>query len=228
MGKDSISRRDLIRNSVVAGGGLAALVSSGKALAEACLATAPQGEGPFYPEGDLERDADLVQIQQGDPMAKGQVIFISGRVLDVDCRPIGGALVEIWQCCFSGKYNHSEDPNPLELDPNFQYWGRAHTDADGKYLFRTIVPGHYPNGPGIYRPPHVHFKAHAKLHQSLTTQMYFDPRGYDDPAVAAIVAKWNQYERVPQSLIVHFRPSPAGLDRGSKYGAFDITLKKIG
>src|SRR5256885_6643708 len=128
-----LSRRQLIKSGMAFGGGVAALVSSGKALADMCNATVPQQEGPFYPKGDLERDADLVQIKPGDPIAKGQIIFVEGRVTNPDCRPVEDALVEIWQACYSGKYNHSEDPHNLKLDPSFQYWGRTRTKADGKF-----------------------------------------------------------------------------------------------
>ncbi len=219
----SISRRQLIRNGMALGGSAAALMMSGSAIAEMCNLTVPQGEGPYYPQGDLERDADLVQIKPGDPVAKGQIVFVSGVVSDPECKPVEGALVEIWQACYSGKYNHSEDPHSLFLDPSFQYWGRTHTRADGTFLFRTVIPGHYPNGGNTFRPPHIHFKAHAQGFLSLTTQQYFDERSYDDPELAKVVKKWNDYEQVPESLKVFFKPSPR--QPGAKEGTFDITLR---
>ncbi len=206
------------------GGGLTALLASSPSFAAVCGLTLPQQEGPYYPEGDLERDSDLVVIHSGDPQAKGQIIYLTGTVTNEKCEKLSGALVEIWQACFSGKYSHSEDPNNLELDPNFQYWGRAHTDSQGKYKFRSVVPGYYPNTPTTYRPPHIHFKTHAKGHLALTTQMYFDPTTFDNSETAAFVKKWNDYERVPKSLIIPFSPIAAGRT-ATKAGVFDIVLR---
>lgn len=224
MDKLSVTRRHFLSHGLKLGGGLTALLSSSPTLAAICGLTPPQIEGPYYPEGELERDSDLVQIDPGAASAKGQIIFISGKVQDRHCKPIAGALVEIWQACHSGKYNHSDDPNDLELDRNFQYWGRARTAADGAYQFRTILPGSYPNTPTTWRPPHVHFKAHAPGFKSLTTQMYFTPETFADKATQDFVRRWNTYEKVPQTLTVHFSP----VSRSDKAGTFDITLAKNG
>lgn len=205
------------------GGGLTAILASSPSLAAICGITPTQIEGPYYPESDLERDSDLVQIKSGDPLAKGNVVYVVGKVITGnDCKPIAGALVEIWQACHSGKYSHSEDPNHLELDPNFQYWGRARTGADGTYKFRTVVPGYYPTSPTTYRPPHIHFKTHAKGFLSLTTQMYFTPETFEDPATAKFVKFWNDQEKVPKSLLIDF--TPVGSQK-AKVGTFDIVLK---
>src|SRR2546430_3692171 len=54
-------------------------------------------------------------------------------------------LVEIWQASASGRYTHPDDRNnAAPLDPNFQGWGKAVTDQEGHYLFKTILPGQYP------------------------------------------------------------------------------------
>jgi len=214
------NRRSFLTSGLKWGGGLTALVATSPSFAEMCGITVPQQEGPFYPEGDLDRDSDLVQLKAGGAVAKGNVVYVAGKVTDETCKPIEGALVEVWQACHSGKYNHSEDPNNLELDPNFQYWGRARTDAKGNYRFRTVIPGYYPTSATTYRPPHIHFKAHATGHLSLTTQMYFNPATFADPETAKFVKYWNDRERVPASLIISFAPSREG-----KTGTFDIVLK---
>ncbi len=218
----SPSRRSFLTNGLKWSGGITALLGSHAAFAELCGITVAQQEGPYYPEGDLDRDADLVQIKPGDPLAKGNIIHVVGTVTDEDCRAIPGALVEIWQACYSGKYNHSEDPNKLELDPWFQYWGRARSDADGRYVFRSVVPGYYPTSSTTYRPPHIHFKAHAPGHQSLTTQMYFNPATFENPEIGKFVKFWNDKEKVPASLIISFNPAREG-----KTGKFDIALKRL-
>src|SRR3989441_12578105 len=63
---------------------------------------------------------------------------VTGRVVDEECRPVKGAMVEIWQANTRGRYTHVADPNPAPKDPNFLGFGEATTDADGKYSFKTI------------------------------------------------------------------------------------------
>lgn len=220
------SRRDLLTKTLAALG----TVAGYSAIAGVCGPTHRQTEGPYYPEKDLNRDADLVQFKPG-AVADGEVVFVSGQVLDTDCKPVAGALVEIWQAAASGRYNHSGDRNKLKLDPNFQYWGRFKTAADGKYTFRTVIPGHYPldpalvgkppTGPDQYRPPHIHFKVRASGFLSLTTQMYFDPKTYDDADLAKTVSDLNRWESVDSDLTVLFSGAA-----GMKTGKFDIVLDK--
>ncbi|MES2856407.1 MAG: intradiol ring-cleavage dioxygenase, partial [Bdellovibrionota bacterium] len=73
--------------------------------------TPPQTKGPFYPvRKEIDQNTDLT-IRDGAPRrAKGQVIYVNGQVLGTDCLPVEGALVEIWQACESGRYDHPNDP----------------------------------------------------------------------------------------------------------------------
>ena len=116
----------------------------------------------------------------------GERILVSGRLLDVDGRPIRDSLVEIWQCNAAGRYRHRSDNWPAPLDPNFGGAGRTVTDADGRYEFVTIKPGPYPwgNHPNAWRPAHIHFSLLGRsFEQRLVTQMYFpaDPLFEFDP-----------------------------------------------
>ncbi len=223
------SRRALLAKTL----GVLGAVSGAGAVAAVCGATHRQDEGPYYPKKDKNRDNDLAQFHKGGPLAKGELIYLEGQVLGTDCKPLAGVSVEIWQAAASGKYNHSGDTNPLPADPNFQYWGRSTTGPDGKYAFRTVIPGHYPltpslvgvppTGPNQYRPPHIHFKVDAPLgYLSLTTQMYFDPKTYDDADLAKTVSDLNRWEGVDGDLMVRF--AEAG---GVKSGKFDIVLKRL-
>lgn len=47
------------------------------------------------------------------------------------------------------------------------------TDDQGRYRFRTILPGAYPADVGWIRPPHIHFKISRVGYKELITQMYF-------------------------------------------------------
>lgn len=169
------SRRSLLKNSLTTSAALLGISAIAKAQGQ-CLAlkTPPQPEGPFYPIVDqLDKDNDLINVRGSKKIAKGQVIIVQGVVADQNCQPVPGVLVEIWQACHTGKYNHASDPNPAKLDPDFQYWGKAVTNARGEYRFRTIVPGAYPAGDGWIRPPHIHYKVSRVGYKELITQMYF-------------------------------------------------------
>ncbi len=170
-----MNRRNLIKNTLFSTAALASVSSI--AIAQQCLIskTPKQTEGPFYPVADqADKDADLIHVVGKTDTAKGEIVIIKGQLTDQNCNPVGGALVEIWQACASGKYNHPADPNTAPIDPDFQYWGKSVTDSKGQYQFRTIKPGSYPAGDGWVRPPHVHFKISALGYIELITQMYFN------------------------------------------------------
>lgn len=156
---------------------LAQLVFAPLVLAETLKGTPRQTAGPFYPvEKPLDKDADLTRVRGRGQVAKGQIAHISGRILDVNGRPIEGARVEIWQANALGRYAHPSDRSRAPLDPNFQGYGVELTDAQGRYRFKTIKPGAYED-----RTPHIHVDI-ATPNRKLTTQMYFpgEPRNDDD------------------------------------------------
>src|SRR4051812_4505185 len=84
-----------------------------KAFAAACGLTPPQTPGPFYPGEDKFRpEHDLTRIRDRGARALGQIVYVKGKVVDSQCRPIKDANVEIWQACATGRYNNPKDPNP--------------------------------------------------------------------------------------------------------------------
>jgi protocatechuate 3,4-dioxygenase, beta subunit len=139
--------------------------------------------GPSFPASSVAAaEADLSVSGPGKPRALGQLIHVTGRVLDEHGRPIAGALMEVWQCNAAGKYIHHNDPSPVPVDPNFQGVGRVMTDAQGRYRLRTIKPAGYAvpehSFPGTqknwWRPPHIHFSLFGPAYISrLITQMFF-------------------------------------------------------
>lgn len=171
-----ISRRDLLRFTMAAGAGLTVPTV---AFGRQCDQSPGQVEGPFYMNTwDRTKPAphhnDLTWVNDPSKKAEGEVIYVAGQVTDLDCRPLKGVMVEIWQACRSGRYAHMADPNPAWLDPNFRYFGEFVTDENGLYSFKTIKPGPYPVGSSWTRPAHVHFKVSAGIRaEMLTTQMYF-------------------------------------------------------
>jgi protocatechuate 3,4-dioxygenase, beta subunit len=224
----SISRRSVLRG-VFAAGGLSGLLASSSVFAAFCRPTPAQTAGPFYPEKNQpDKDWDLTQLNGASGKALGEVIQIRGQVIDQNCKKVPNAMVEIWQACASGRYNHSGDTSGLPLDPNFQYWGRATSDAQGNYLLQTILPGHYPASPTWERPPHIHFRVMALGFRDLTTQMYFQGRSFPDKAV--LIDELNRKDAILQSVPKAERESVIieFVDvEGVKTGKFDISVTKV-
>ena len=136
-----------------------------------CLPTPDNIEGPFY------RPNAPVNDQVSPPMAPGDLLTVSGTVVDEDCTPIPFALLDIWQADAEGHYDN--DPaSPPPADDEFFYRAQVYADADGNFSFDSIVPGRYLNG-AEYRPSHLHVKASAEDFELLTTQLYFEGDPYN-------------------------------------------------
>lgn len=152
--------------------------------------TLTERTGPAFGHGLIhESDNDLTAQHAGDPL--GERIFVHGRVLDEDGRPVARALVEVWQANAAGRYRHKVDTHDAPLDPNFAGAGRTLTNDDGYYCFKTIKPGPYPwgNHHNAWRPAHIHFSLFgAGILSRLVTQMYFpgDPLQPLDPIFNSI------------------------------------------
>jgi protocatechuate 3,4-dioxygenase beta subunit len=146
--------------------------------------------GPLLGEGRLgEFDNDLTRQHDGEP--QGQRIFVHGRVLDENGKPLPATLIEIWQANAGGRYRHVVDNWPSPLDPNFTGLGRTLSDEQGRYQFTTIKPGAYPwhNSDNAWRPAHIHFSLFGNdFTQRMITQMYFpgDPLFALDPIYQSI------------------------------------------
>ena len=158
---------NLSRRRVVAG--LAGVFVMGPAWAARLLQETPrQTTGPFYPTSlPLDHDNDLTRVQGRPSVAAGEVTDLYGRVLDINGRELSNMRVEIWQCDANGRYHHPGDSRDGPLDENFQGFGRTHTDAQGRYRFRTIRPVPYPG-----RTPHIHMAVFPEGTQAFVTQLY--------------------------------------------------------
>lgn len=224
MQKNILTRRNFMKLGLQSAAISAATLGANQAFAQACGLTPAQTAGPFYPgEKNFTADNDLTWV--AGKRALGQVIYIEGVVTDSNCQPVQGANVEIWQACETGKYNNPKDPNPAKLDPNFKYWGETYTDAEGKYIFKTILPGAYPADTDWVRPPHIHFKVSALKHRELVTQLYF--AGEDLNEKDLILLGIPQAERA--KVITKLQPvdPKRNLEPGTWIGDFNITLRKV-
>ena len=114
--------------------------------------TPAQTEGPYYTPNPPQR-ASL--IEEG---VVGDAITLTGYVLDTECRPIAGAVVDFWQADGAGVYDNE----------GYRLRGYTLTDDAGRYVMETVVPGEYPG-----RTPHIHVKVQPPGGAVLTSQMYF-------------------------------------------------------
>lgn len=213
--KKGISRRSVL----AAGAGIAATAVSASVLGRPSGATPANPEGPFYPtHSQADKDTDLTLIEGHAERAEGEVIRITGRVLDEQGQPVEGALVDIWQANARGRYQHEDDPATAPLDPNFQGWGMVKTDANGYYAFTTIKPGAYAVQSDWHRPPHIHYKVSRRGYHELTTQMYFahEPLNAKDKLFLSVD------ENKRDSLVVEFTEKD-----GVPQGEFPIVLAKV-
>lgn len=157
-------------------------------------------DGPLYPPGEIPWLSDLARSRSGDGVADGQIMYLFGRVLDPQCRPLSGAIVEVWQTDSNGNYKHPVAPHQNKLDPNFQYFGKVRTALDGSYLFRTIVPRWY-NLFGNDRAAHVHIKIRHSHHGVLTTEMYFEGEEQDRLRKCDVVYQ-SRFEQIKSRIVV--------------------------
>jgi protocatechuate 3,4-dioxygenase alpha subunit len=148
----------------------------------------PTGEatiGPFFPPRYVDAGAnDLTQLE--GRAAQGEAIEILGCVRQEDGAPLDNLVLEIWQADAKGIYRHPADPRQREADPNFLGWGRAATDKQGNYRFRTVRPG-APAG----RTRHVNFMVmFSGLMRILKTTMFFEGEQANDadPVLMAVPA----------------------------------------
>ena len=211
MSDSNLSRRGFLGLSSVI---VASTLLPTTSIAEAFKETAKQVEGPYYPiHKQADKNADMTQVDGHNGRASGEVLKITGRVLDTDGSPVTGAIIDVWQADQNGRYLHDDAPKSSPLDPNFQYWAQIKTAEDGSYGIKTIKPGKYPVMDDWVRPPHIHFKIARRGLRELTTQMYFANEPLNQ--IDRLYLEAPEYER--NSIVVEF-------DNGK--GRFGIVLAK--
>lgn len=124
----------------------------------ACKPTTSDVQGPYYQEGAPKRTKIAADEEPGERLS------IAGTVLGPDCKPLSGALVDVWQADKDGTYHGP--------DAEYRLRGQVLTDKDGYYEFETIMPGAYALSGG-FRPAHIHFTVSRPGYAPLTTQLYF-------------------------------------------------------
>ena len=188
--------------------------------------------GPFHRLGAPEMPSGG-NIAHRD--TAGVPTLVSGRVLDLDGKPVPGALLDVWQTQSNGLYD-AQDQHPDELHMR----GKFHTDGEGRYLIRTVRPVNYPipadgpvgamlkaTGRHPWRPAHIHFVVMADGYEPVTTHIF--DRTDEYLASDAVFA-------VKESLICDFtrheQPTPEAARLGIAgpvlTAQFDFVLKPAG
>lgn len=151
---------------------------------------------------------------------EGQKLLVEGSVRALDGTPLAGAVVECWQTDGAGHYDVQ---GPKGLDA-LAGRGRLHTDAEGRFWFRTVIPASYPipddgpvgamlgaQGRHAYRPAHVHFMVSHPGCETLVTHLFLAGDPYLDSDVVF---------GVKDSLICALEQQPAGVTaRGNRVEA---------
>jgi catechol 1,2-dioxygenase len=117
--------------------------------------------GPFWVDGAPELEMSASILKDGTEAD----LLVHGRVSGRDGRPLGNAVLDVWQTAPNGLYD-VQDPG----QPAMNLRGKFRTGSDGLFSFRTICPTSYPiphEGPvgklldaagrHPWRPAHLHF-----------------------------------------------------------------------
>ena len=109
--------------------------------AAACRATPTDAGGPFG---------------RGEPPVRSKIgtgHVLTGIVLSaLDCRPLRGARVQLWQAGKNGRYTTAGSATVI-------------TGRDGRWRFEGPFP---PSYRGV--PPHIHIRVHANSYEELLTR----------------------------------------------------------
>lgn len=165
-------------------------------------ATPSAAEGPYYPVAlPADHDNDLVRDESSVRQAGAEILHLAGSLKDTAGNPIGGGLIDIWQCDVNGVYLHPRSPGYDGFDLAFQGIGQAATDEAGQFSFRTIVPAPYPG-----RTPHIHLKAYVDGREVLTTQYYLS--GHPLNIGDGLFNRMSAAEQARQTMTLH--PNSSG------------------
>lgn len=135
----------------------------------ACWLTPASTAGPYYFDigelrADIRRDSKTDVLHDGIPLA------LTMRVVNADCQPVAGVLVDIWHANRGGLYSGYVQPHGDTVGEDFLR-GTQLTDAQGECRFVTSYPGWYPG-----RATHIHFKVRLSSMSYVTSQFAFEDR----------------------------------------------------
>lgn len=182
--------------------------------------TSQETIGPFFPRTYFrEGDNDLTRTApDAAPTRRGEAILLRGRVTREGGVPCLNMILEAWQADAGGRFDHPLDPERQLADPDFLGWGRAWTDEDGQFEFRTVLPGGYADSTGR-RAPHVNLTVMGAglMRRALTTVFFpdFSAENAADPVLALL----------PEDLRGRLVARLDGEADGCRVFRFDIRLR---
>ena len=95
------------------------------------------------------------------------------------CKPLQGAVLDLWQTNSSGDYDYK----------GFNLRGKIVTDKDGKYVLDTIYPATLHLEGNITRPSHIHVMVGVPGQPIITTQVYFEGQPKDFMVKDSLITK---------------------------------------
>ncbi|OQE36864.1 hypothetical protein PENCOP_c011G03234 [Penicillium coprophilum] len=110
-------------------------------------------DGPYYVWGEVVR-----QNVKEELYSDGVDVFLEVQYIDVNtCKPVPGAVVDIWQANATGVYSGISESGNYAADgwDSTYLRGIQQTDRDGVATFESIIPGHYEG-----RATHTHLLTH--------------------------------------------------------------------
>ena len=140
----------------------------------ACVVRPEATEGPYFVDHQLNRSDVRAEPSTGklSPGIPLDVTFNVASVTGQACKPIAGAMVDMWHCDAEGVYSGVDDRGFNTIGKKFLR-GFQTTDANGMAKFASVYPGWYQG-----RTVHYHFKirttgADNKAYE-FTSQLFFD------------------------------------------------------
>jgi protocatechuate 3,4-dioxygenase beta subunit len=139
-------------------------------LPATCTATCELTEGPCY-------SSQSVAIQDISYGYAGLPMRMMLRVLDENCKPVSGAVVDVWHVGPTGKYSGDDTAhenvafctgNDADFTSHVYFRGKQTTDESGVVFFDTCFPGWYAG-----RTIHVHMTITVGGQAYVTTQLGF-------------------------------------------------------
>jgi protocatechuate 3,4-dioxygenase beta subunit len=137
-------------------------------------------EGPCY-------SAQSVEIQDISYGYNGLPTRMYFQVVDDACKPVAGAVVDVWHVSAVGKYSGNDSANEnvafctgndSDFTSHLYFRGKQTTDANGVVFFDTCFPGWYSG-----RTVHVHFTISVGGQAYATSQVFF-PDTLDDEIIS--------------------------------------------
>lgn len=138
--------------------------------------------GPFWRANAPEYPLGANIAHGAEAQLPGQSLSVTGTVRNSRGQAMADAVVDVWQASPLGMYENQDKDQP---DMNLR--GRFHTDAQGKFHFKSVRPAGYPvpvDGPcgdllraqlrHPFRPAHLHFMVSKPGHKVLVTQVFAD------------------------------------------------------